>query len=446
MRRPSPRWLPLLLLLVPLVGCAGGPYGRAVHAAAVGDYDRAVPLFRDEIRRHPASSDAWCELGVACYHQGEQAEAVEALDQANRISPNARAHLFLGIMRESAGDLDAAAESYRTALALDPGRQTARLLRAHLQGVEQQRVQAEVRQAIANERNLAASTLPANTVAVYPFDSSGLPADMAPLGKGLAELTALDLSKVKALKVVERVRVETLLKELSLGTQKAVQRATAPRVGRLVGGRHIVTGTLSGLPDRHFQLRGGLVDARDSTAVDAQTRDGELTRFFDVQKGFIIQLVEDLGRQLHFELTREERDAIQQHPTENLWALLAYSHGLDRLDAGDLSAAESQFTRAATLDPRFQAAGLRAAQMSELLSARRDFHAGTLSEFASAADQESGKAEQDAGLGSFQADASQSLGLIPPDDDGYYHGSPDNPTVFHAAGLTNVTVRGHLDH
>lgn len=442
-------WLATLLLAPVLAGCAAGPYRQAMQASERGDHDRAVALLYEEIQRHPSSGAAWRELGVAFYRRGESGKAVEALNQANRIAPDARAHLFLGIIQEAAGDLEAAASLYQHALALQPSRQTTRLLRAHLHDLERERIAAEARQALARERELDVAALPENAVAVHAFDGSGLPADYAPLARGFAELTALDLAKVSALRVVERARVQALLKELSLDTLGVVDPTTAPRVGRLVGGRRIVTGTLTGLPDGRFQIGGALVDARDGSLVTAQPAAGALDDFFDVQKSFVMELVGELGAALGFELSREERDAIQAHPTEDLLALLAFSRGLSDLDAGRLDAAQSEFSRAVTLDPGFGAAAARAAMTTDLLAVYREYGAADFSGFAAAADAQSQApaAFTDGDLAGVQSALIAGQGFIPPDGTnwGLYDNAPGNPTVYLADDVARITARGNLD-
>jgi len=54
-----------------------------------------------------------------------------------------------------------------------------------------------------------------------------------PLQKGMEMMLTTDLSKVKGLQVLERVKIQTLLEELGLQVPGLVGPHTAPRVGRL---------------------------------------------------------------------------------------------------------------------------------------------------------------------------------------------------------------------
>ena len=100
------------------------------------------------------------------------------------------------------------------------------------------------KQAVAQEKALKAVTV-ANTVAVlYFFNRTGQP-DLDPLQKGLTVMLITDLSKVKSLTVVERVRLQALAEELKLGVSGLVTENTAPRVGKLLGAHWLVGGNFA---------------------------------------------------------------------------------------------------------------------------------------------------------------------------------------------------------
>ena len=72
------------------------------------------------------------------------------------------------------------------------------------------------KQAVEQEKALK-TIMGANTVAVlYFLDRTGKP-DLDPLQKGLTVMLITDLSKVKSLTVVERVRLQAVAEELKLG-------------------------------------------------------------------------------------------------------------------------------------------------------------------------------------------------------------------------------------
>lgn len=83
------------------------------------------------------------------------------------------------------------------------------------------------------------------TVAVLYFDNNSIgrdAADYGGIGKGIADLLITDLAATSGVRVVERERVQTLLQEQDLVRQGAIDPATAVRLGKLLGVRHMITG------------------------------------------------------------------------------------------------------------------------------------------------------------------------------------------------------------
>ena len=70
------------------------------------------------------------------------------------------------------------------------------------------------------------------TVTVLYFDNDTGDASLTYLGKGLADMMITDLSAVAALQVVERDKLEALLKELKLQGTKYFDPGTAQQIGK----------------------------------------------------------------------------------------------------------------------------------------------------------------------------------------------------------------------
>jgi tetratricopeptide (TPR) repeat protein len=96
---------------------------------------------------------------------------------------------------------------------------------------------------------------------------------------------------------------------------------------------------------------------------EAQPPPDVLDNLFRLQKELVFQLIEEMG----VELTAEQRAAIEDVPTQNLQAFLAYSRGLIAEDTGNFEAAARFFRQASQLDPDFEAAA-RQAETADNLS------------------------------------------------------------------------------
>lgn len=327
-------------------------------------YDAAIDAFYQEIAENPDNWRAWRELGVAFYEKGDLTKAEDALKQSAGMHQDARTQLYLGLIYEKRDDFGGAIKAYSLALGLDPDGDTKTLLRARRETLVQRQIEQEIEEALAREEAIDVDTIPDRTISVSTFDGSNLPPDLQPLAYGLAEFTASDLSKVSDLTVVERRRLQALLDELRLGQSGYVDPSTAPRVGRLMGSRRLITATIMSRGDEGLILDGAVVHTDDGASNRTESIEGEVKEVFEIQKRFVFEVLEDMG----IELTAEERDEIQEVPTESYLAFLAYSRGLDYESRGMPKAAKQEYANAVRIDPGFRQADQRLAQTSAQLS------------------------------------------------------------------------------
>ncbi|HEX5435548.1 MAG TPA: CsgG/HfaB family protein [Gemmatimonadaceae bacterium] len=211
------------------------------------------------------------------------------------------------------------------------------------------------RAAIANERAINPATLPAHTLGVAPFDVASSDTLIAPLAYGLADLLMTDLARSSQVQVVDRLRLDALLGELHLAASGRVDSATAPRVGKLVGARRLVVGNLAMRPGSQLMIEARVANAATQQIRQAVSASAPLDDILSAEKALAFRLFDQLG----VTLSPAERAAVEQRPTKNISALLAYSRGV-RFDVeGNYSAATREFQSALRLDPGFQQAGVR---------------------------------------------------------------------------------------
>jgi tetratricopeptide (TPR) repeat protein len=399
-----------------------------------GDYDRAIEVFYDEIRANPDNADAWREIGVANFRQGNLDKAEEALKQANNMEPDPRTYVYLGLVNEKRENYDKAVNAYSAAIGLDPNKDTRDMLQIHLDRLLEKKFRKEAAEVAAKENEINASEFPDNTIGVVDFDASNLPTELGPIGIGLAELTSLDLSKVKSLRVLERLKIKAVLEELALAKSGAVDKSTAPKLGKIVGSSKIVTGSVLGSKD-NIRLDGAIVNTADETADLTGTTEGNLERFFRLEKEFVFKILDDLG----ITLTAEERDSIMQVPTESYLAFMSYCRGLDYKNRGMYKAAEVEFRQAAGQDRGFNQASQQAAAMSQAvaLGGGGDYSSAS---FERAVDQRT--LSSVTGGGDLEGRINSVLGssgMIP----GGYNPSPINPPVVDVNGV--IIIRGQFD-
>src|SRR5688572_19931288 len=111
------------------------------------------------------------------------------------------------------------------------------------------------RRAVAAEQSIRADTLPVRSLGVAPFSVDGVDTALAPLAYALADLLMTDLARSAQLRIVDRLRLDALLREVRLVEAGRVDTATAPRVGRLVGARRLVIGALAAETGNRFAIQ-----------------------------------------------------------------------------------------------------------------------------------------------------------------------------------------------
>lgn len=106
---------------------------------------------------------------------------------------------------------------------------------------------------------------PRPVVSVLYFEVDDRLGELTIFRKGLAELIITDLVESQKLAVVERSRLEDVLKEQKLQGTKAFDQSTAVKLGQLLGAQYQVTGTI--LPHVKGKL---LIDARVISVLEAR--------------------------------------------------------------------------------------------------------------------------------------------------------------------------------
>jgi TolB-like protein len=88
-------------------------------------------------------------------------------------------------------------------------------------------------------------------------------------GNIVAERFAIELIRLKKLKVVERHQIERVLSELKLQNTGAIDPDTAKRIGRMLGADLLVIGGMVELPGAVLELNARLADVGSGQAVSA---------------------------------------------------------------------------------------------------------------------------------------------------------------------------------
>jgi TolB-like protein len=194
-------------------------------------------------------------------------------------------------------------------------------------------------------------------LAVLDFDIGATigqdPEDYQALRRGLASMTISELTANNQIRVVERAQLQSILQEQNLGREGRIDPSTVSNIGRLIGARYMVTGTL--------------YDVRGSMRIDARlfnTETGEILRTMRVEGRMdnVFDLVTNLSRQLmeNANLPPLQRGAAEQHRQQNpappSQAVMAYSRAVLYADRGETERAVEQYRRALQIFPQYTVA------------------------------------------------------------------------------------------
>ena len=367
--------LPLLisaLCLFVLSSCGGNWSAKGRNLVDKGEYVRAIEVYSQELAKNPEKHDVWRDLGFAHYKAENYSEALKALSRASQEDPFTL--LCFGLVYEAQELYDSAISAMSDALLLDPDKKTRALLKSRVDDLVRISLKAQISLAISQETTLVVGSIPENTIAVVKFDGSLLSPENAPIAAGLADFTMVDLAKVKQLRLVERLKVELLLRELKLATSPYVDVSLAPRMGRLLGSRNVVTAKLSVSGVSRIRIAGALINTVEATSQITSPAEAELNlkQLLRAQKAFVFDLLVFLG----IETSPSERDSIMVEPTESMAAFMAYSRGMEFLSRGMYNQAEQEFQNALLLDRGFSRAQVQIANTQVAIS-NRQFGAAT---------------------------------------------------------------------
>jgi TolB-like protein len=311
----------------------------------------------------PKSVSVLRALGVQYYKQQRYAEARAALTQAATMAPNdGVVALYLGLSAEGANDLPAAKAAYSSYLKVGRTQRVRSQLEARLAALQRRELQEAAKSAIAQEATISATPGAKTTVAVMPFSFTGADTSLKPLERGFAELLATDLSRVKAITVVDRSRLQAILDELKLQQAAAVDSTTRVRPGRLLQAGTLVQGSIVQTGDR-LRADAALVSVATNQVDASPNEEQAIARLFDMEKTLALKLADALARG---QVTVAERNAIEQRPTKSLQAFLAYSQGLTYEDQGRFDDASRAYGNAARIDPGFGAASRKSTETRNL--------------------------------------------------------------------------------
>lgn len=327
-----------------LVGC---PAPRASMATARTATPATSPAAEPEIGDVRGQNPA-LDAAVAAYDDArfeDAATAFEAVDAAASTTPVQRrlALRLLGRTRLALGDTPGATDALRRLVSaeppvvrLNPDVEPLRLMEAFY----------DVRH--ATDGDYAVRTERGRTLAIADFTNGSVTDFQAvdPLRLGFAALMIDRLRGSTDLELVERVRLQWLLDELSLPANEDAGR----RAGQLLGADQVVFGTYI-KSQNTLLLTARVVDVASGRILLGERVSGPANQFD--------QLVGCLSDLVAQSVDAAVPQASAEAPAESLDAVIAYARGLALEESEDYEAAAEQYQMALQLSPGYAPAEQR---------------------------------------------------------------------------------------
>ncbi len=189
------------------------------------------------------------------------------------------------------------------------------------------------------------------TLAILPFENRSIAdrKELDPLREGLADMLITDLSKVVNLKIVERERLQSLLKEMGLAQSGVVDETTAAKVGRIEGAQSILFGSFLKLDKKHMRIDARIIKTETAQLIKADKVEGNPKKLLKM----ISELALKVAQHLNVSVSALERKKIGEVGKRSWEALLLYSKGLELEDQGEYKKAYKVFQKALKMDPDF---------------------------------------------------------------------------------------------
>lgn len=189
--------------------------------------------------------------------------------------------------------------------------------------------------------------LATETLAILPFENNSLTdaERYNPLAKGFAAMLTTDMGrKVKTIKIVERSRIDSLLREMQLTMAGVVDEESAVQAGKVLGARHIAFGSFTVLGEE-VRLDVRVIRVETSAVVAAASVSG--------RSGEILGLITSLAGKI---ATSIQEGIIADTATEEqgkLDAAVFFSRGLEALDNGQAVEAKEWFDKCLATDKSY---------------------------------------------------------------------------------------------
>jgi TolB-like protein len=180
----------------------------------------------------------------------------------------------------------------------------------------------------------AADAAPRKAVAVLYFDNNSGRADYDNLGKGIAAMMISDLGGVPEIQLVERERMQDIVKEMDAQHTRYFDSTTSVKVGKLTGAEYIIVGAFTSVQPR-MRIDTRIVRVGTGEIVKTAQVTGDEDKFFELEQKLAKNLIDGLG----LALSPDEKASLAKKQESNridaVGTLVGFSRALSLYDRAE---------------------------------------------------------------------------------------------------------------
>lgn len=339
-----------VLYLLLFSSCATTYYEKGHNALEEQHYRDAIKNLKYAIVDNIYDVQAIRDFGIAIYYKKKLTLATRFLRLAQtRLPDDPLIFYYLGLIYEETGQFTRAIRMYSRYVDVSPLNPLRNEIEGRLYVLLNRKIETDTQLTLLQEKSLDVISIPDNSIAVTYFANMSGKGELSILSKGLTDMLITDLSQVDSFHVVERARLQHLMEELGLAQTGLTGQQNVPRMAKLLGASHVVTGTLVDLGDQYLRVDANVSDAKTGGHREMRKLTGSLEDILKIEKNIAFSIIDLYG----IKLTKQERKAIEKMPTTNMMAFMAYCRGLNYEDQGQWQKAKTEYNTAIKLDPNF---------------------------------------------------------------------------------------------
>jgi len=189
------------------------------------------------------------------------------------------------------------------------------------------------------------------TVAVMEFEDTSPESTFPKCNRALQSFLTTDIAQCGDIVVVERARIDQVVKELKLADTGLLDPKQAATIGKMLMADAVLLGSIW-VAGEEIRLDARLIHVATGSVILGEKIEGVPSKFSALEKQLAGKLVESLG----IKLSAFQKASFERTHTESLKAANLFGLALDAEEQGDASGARAFAQEAAAVDPDFEAA------------------------------------------------------------------------------------------